>query len=156
MAGYPEEPATPFVTTPADEIHAAFSPDGRWIAYTSDETGTYEVFVRPYPDPGGRWQISNGGGVHPTWSRDGRRLFYLNNRSLYAADVEGGTDSAFLAGASRELLDDLRRASLASSIDIAPDGQAILDNDPVVKEIAPEQATVVVNWFDDLNRLAPR
>ena len=144
------------MTTPADETHPAFSPNGHWIAYTSDETGPYEVFVRPYPGPGGRWQISSGGGIRPTWSPDGRRLFYRVDRDLYVTDVDGEDDKTFRAGASRVLLDDLRRIDLAASFDIAPDGQAILDTDPAEEEVAPDQATVVVSWFDELNRLAPR
>jgi serine/threonine-protein kinase len=152
----PEEPAVPFVTTPADETHSAFSPDGRWIAYTSDETGNYEVFVRPYPGPGGRWQISSGGGIRPTWSPDGRQLFYRIRRRLYVTDIDGDDDNALRAGASRLLRDDLRRIELATSFGIAPDGQAIVDTDPAEKEVAPDQATVVVSWFEELNRLAPR
>jgi Tol biopolymer transport system component len=65
-----------FLRTPFDEREPAFSPGGRWIAHTSSESGRYEVYVRPFPGPGGKWQISTGGGLLPIWSRNGRELFY--------------------------------------------------------------------------------
>jgi serine/threonine-protein kinase len=71
----PGEPK-PFVNTPFIEVLPMFSPDGRWIAYASNESGTYEVYVRPFPGPGGRWQISTGAGAYPIWSKNGKELFY--------------------------------------------------------------------------------
>jgi Tol biopolymer transport system component len=71
----PNEPK-PFVNTPFNNGYPAFSPDGRWLAYGSMESGIYEVYVRPFPGPGGRWQISSGGGTFPKWSRNGKELFY--------------------------------------------------------------------------------
>ena len=65
-----------FLQTPFDERHPSFSPDGRWLAYSSDESGTYQVYVRAFPDKGGKWQISNSGGAYPVWSRNGRELFF--------------------------------------------------------------------------------
>ena len=67
-----------FVQTPADELQAAFSPDGHWVAYQSNEGGPMEVYVQPFPGPGGKRQISNAGGASPRWRRDGRELFYLS------------------------------------------------------------------------------
>jgi Tol biopolymer transport system component len=66
----------PFVNSAFNEVEPAFSPDGRWLAYMSNESGSYEVYVRPFPGPGGKWQISTGGGVLPKWSRNGKELFY--------------------------------------------------------------------------------
>lgn len=71
----PGEPK-PFVNTPFLKVLPAFSPDGRWIAYASNESGTWEVYVRPFPGPGGRSQISTGGGAYPIWSKNGKELFY--------------------------------------------------------------------------------
>ncbi len=71
----PGEPK-PFVNTPFTEVLPAFSPDGRWIAYSSSESGAFEVYVRPFPGPGGRWQISTGTGAYPIWSKNGKELFY--------------------------------------------------------------------------------
>src|SRR5439155_24574460 len=75
-----------FLGTPFDEGYSAFSPDGRWLAYQSNESGTAEVYVRPFPGPGGRWQISKGGGLYPLWSRDGRELLFqtLDQRVMAA------------------------------------------------------------------------
>ena len=66
-----------FLNTPFSEVDPVFSPDGRWIAYQSNESGVNDVYVRPYPGPGGKWQISTGGGSQPEWSRNGKELFYL-------------------------------------------------------------------------------
>jgi serine/threonine-protein kinase len=70
-----------FLRTPAREENPAFSPDGRWLAYMSSESGRFEVYVRPFPGPGGKWQVSNGGGIYPVWSRNGKELFYGSTTS---------------------------------------------------------------------------
>ncbi len=74
--------AQPFLRTPFNESAARFSPDGRWLAYVSDESGRYEVYVQPYPGPGGKRQISTEGGTEPVWSRNGRELFYRNGKKM--------------------------------------------------------------------------
>ena len=84
-----------FLRTPFDETEPAFSPDGRWIAYASNESGRYEVYVRPFPggapSGSGKWQISTGGGFHPIWSRDGRELFYetLSDNRIMVRHLHG-------------------------------------------------------------------
>ena len=86
-AGKPEV----FLQTPADERFPSFSPDGRWLAYASNESGTFQIYVRAYPDKGGKWQISNSGGAYPMWSRGttgaGHELFFetLDNHIMAAA-----------------------------------------------------------------------
>jgi serine/threonine-protein kinase len=145
--------AVEFSAGPAAELHGTLSPDGRWIAYTSDEMDTYDVFVRPFPGPGGRWQISKNGGIHPRWSPDGRRLFYRIGRKLYGVDIEVGKDGAFRPGTQQLLLDDLPRAQLATSYGLSLDGKAILVPEPADATGTPEQITVVVNWLDDMERL---
>ncbi len=89
--------AQPFLQTPAIEGGAQFSPDGRWMAYVSDESGRPEIYVQPYPGPGGKWQVSTEtGGQEPVWNRNGRELFY---RSGSRDDGRGHCDAAFvLAG----------------------------------------------------------
>ena len=81
-AGKPEV----FLQTPSDERYPVFSPDGRWLAYTSTESGNFQVYVRAFPDKGGKWQISSAGGAYPMWSRSGRELFFesLDNRIMVA------------------------------------------------------------------------
>ena len=77
-----------FVRTSFQEWFAEFSPDGKWIAYESDESGRSEIYVRPFPGPGGKWQISTEGGARPEWSRDGRELFYLSGDALVRVPLE--------------------------------------------------------------------
>jgi eukaryotic-like serine/threonine-protein kinase len=78
----------PFVETPFEELNGRFSPDGRWVAYSSTEPGRPEVFVVPFPGPGGKRQISTGGGRNPTWRADGREIFYVSpDETLMAAEV---------------------------------------------------------------------
>lgn len=76
-----------FLQTPANELQPSFSPDGRWLAYSSDESGTTQIYVRAFPDKGGKWQISNRDGMYPMWSRNGHELFFetLDNRIMVAA-----------------------------------------------------------------------
>jgi Tol biopolymer transport system component len=73
-----------FLSTPATEGAARFSPDGRWIAYVSDESGRPEIYVQPYPGPGGKWQISADGGIEPVWNANGRELFYRSGNRMMA------------------------------------------------------------------------
>src|SRR6185436_19593768 len=100
--------ATPLLHTPFSEQNAEVSPDGRWVAYQSSESGVNEVYVRPFPRAdSGKWQISAGGGANPLWSRDGRELFYLSGADglwrLRVAPISAG--AAFSAGAPRTLFE---------------------------------------------------
>jgi Tol biopolymer transport system component len=77
-----------FLSTPFDERSGVFSPDGKWVAYQSNESGRLEIYVRPFPGPGGQWQISTAGGIQPRWSRDGKALYYIDpDGKLMAATV---------------------------------------------------------------------
>jgi Tol biopolymer transport system component/predicted Ser/Thr protein kinase len=150
-----ESKPQPVLETSFNEVDAQVSPDGRWVAYTSDESGKNQVYARPFPGrpsgPGGKTSISIEGGQEPRWSRDGRELFYRDARKnqLMAVDIQ--TNPALRAGQPRALFE-LRTASW----DVAPDGKRFL----VVKE--PETAAgeakmqVVVNWFEELRQKAPR
>ena len=90
------------VTTPFAETDAAFSPDGRWVAYVSSESGQSEVYVRPVASGGGRWQISDAGGAYPRWARDGRELVYRTNEGIMAASIEGA-EGSLRTGKPRQL-----------------------------------------------------
>jgi Tol biopolymer transport system component len=102
-----------------------FSPDGRWVAYTSNDGGRTEVFVRPFPGPGGRTQISADGGADPVWAPDGRRLFYLNGTELTAATLGTERDLRVL---SRDKLfaADVSAGSIHANFDVARDGRHFL------------------------------
>jgi serine/threonine-protein kinase len=122
-------PAVPLLASPAyNEIAPALSPDGKWLAYSSDESGQFEVYVRPYPDVNsGRWQVSQAGGLQPVWSRNGRELFYQNGAKMLvsAAVLPGPT---FTLGAQTPLFSTSAFASndIAVNYDVSPDGQRFL------------------------------
>ena len=133
--------AKPFLQTPFYEGRAAFSPDGQWIAYDSDETGRDEVFVRPYPGPGAKWQISVDGGRGQGWAPDGRSILFGQGGTIYRVRID--TTSGFRAGRPEALFDiklDARDG------DLRPDGSGFIF---ITKEEAEAPATeirVLVNW----------
>ena len=151
-----ERTLRPFLQTKFNEGDARFSPDGRWVAYRSDESGRDEVFVRPYPGPGPKWQISTEGGDEPCWSRSGRELFYLQKdkeTKMMIVDVE--TKPTFRAGRPRTLFEWRYVESGINSYDVAPDGTRFLmiKEDPA--ELGPAQVKVVLNWFEEVKRRVP-
>jgi Tol biopolymer transport system component len=91
----------PVVQTGFDEIQGQFSPDGRWVAYASNETGRYEIYIRSFPAAGGQWQISTGGGITPRWRHDGQELFYVapDNRMM-AAPIHVAADGRTVSAGS--------------------------------------------------------
>jgi serine/threonine-protein kinase len=137
--------------------NAEVSPDGRWMAYGSTQSGQYEVYVTSYPDARGRWQISTGGGRQPAWSRDGRELFYRDfNGALIAVPVT--RSPTFAAGPGRKLFEDAAYAGAGSSLsdrtfDVSADGRRFL----MIRMNAPPRRSlaVVQNWFDELTRRVP-
>ena len=147
-----------FLGTPFSELYPAFSPDGRWLAYESNETGTPEVHVRSFPGPGGRWQVSTGGGLLPLWSREGRELLFQTfDRRVMAMGYTVEGDS-FMLGKSRvwsEIhLQNLNNA--ASNYDVAPNGKlAVMLASGATTEKPPTHLSVLLNFSDELRRRAP-
>ena len=137
------------------ETDGVFSPDGRFIAYVSDESGRFEVYVRSFPvSGGGKWMVSNGGGYQPRWRRDGRELFYFSSDGrLMSVDIEPA--AAFRAAAPRILFQARIFGGGASTNnhywDVAPDGQRFLIN-TVSAESDSASLTVVLNWQAAVNR----
>ena len=146
----------PFLHTPSNESAPIFSPDGRWIAYQSDESGRGEIYVRPFPGPGGKGQISTDGGTEPVWARNGRELFYRNGDKMMAAAVE--TKPTFAAAKPNLLFEGHYETGLYPSLanyDVSPDGQRFLMIKSSEQETAATQINVVLNWLEDLKRRVP-
>ena len=147
----------PFLRTPFDETSPQFSPDGRWLAYISNESGRYEVYVQPYPGPGGKWQISTEGGTEPVWNPNGRELFYRSGNNKMMA-VEIATQPGFVAGTPRMLFEGQYAPAPLTfpNYDVSPDGQRFLMLKPVEQaESALTQINVVLNWFEELKQKVP-
>lgn len=120
----------PLMAEEYDEMDPDLSPDGRWIAYASNETGRFEIYVRPFPDvDAGRWQISTRGGSRPRWTRDGREIFFGDeNDNMVVARVDG-SGTAFVAASPRILFatpSDIDRGDLGIPYDVSPDGQRLM------------------------------
>ncbi|MFY9529704.1 MAG: protein kinase [Candidatus Acidiferrales bacterium] len=148
--------AQPFLRTRFNETSPRFSPDGRWLAYISDESGRYEIYVQPYPGPGGKWQISTEGGTEPVWNPNGRELFYRSGDKMMAVDI--ASQPSFAAGTPRMLFEGQYEPTPATTpnYDSPPDGQRFLMLKPVEQaQAAPTQMNVVLNWFEELKRRVP-
>jgi eukaryotic-like serine/threonine-protein kinase len=145
----------PFLHTPSLETAPRFSPDGRFIAYASDESGRIEIYVRPYPGPGGKWQISTEGGAEPVWNPKGQELFYRSGNKMMAVDVT--TQGTFSAGKPKILFEGPYVPTPRSfpDYDVSPDGQRFLMLKPSEQAQGPAQINVVLNWFEELKQKVP-
>jgi serine/threonine-protein kinase len=144
-----------FVSTPFTEFNARFSPDGRWIAYSTNESGRLEIYVRPFPGPGTRTQVSTDGGYAPVWAPDGRELFYVRGDQMLA--VQTTTQPVFRVGTPRILFEGSFLGGLANSpgYDVSPDGRRFLRVQAVEPEKPATQIDVSLNWFEELKRRVP-
>ncbi len=135
----------PYLQTPNDEFAPAVSPDGRWAAYTSDESGRHEIYVRSFPVPGGKVQVSLDGGMEARWSRDGRELYYRNGDRMMAARVV--TAPAFSVQSRTELFrGNFTNFAYHAQYDVARDGRFIMTQGPA----SSTALVVVLNWFEQL------
>lgn len=147
---------TEFRKTAAFETGPVISPVGRWLAYSSGESGQREIYVLPFPGPGGKkYQISTDGGSEPVWSRDGSQLFYRNGNKMMAVGVT--TQPDFTASTPRFLFEGQYEFSDTghAGYDVAPDGRFLMIQ-PLEPAQAATQINLVLHWFDELKRLAPR
>jgi serine/threonine-protein kinase len=159
-----EGPHTPtlIIRGTADEGHPAVSPDGHWIAYQSNLSGRFEVYVQPFPALGSRWQVSAQGGVSPLWDPTGRELFYRNGRAVISVPV-AAAGNTFTYGNARVLFEgsyvnEVFDPSGGPSYALTPDGHRFL----MMKEqerpdggSGPAQIVVILNWVEELKRLVP-
>ncbi len=149
--GIDSVPST-FLATEFDELNPTLSPDGNWLAYTSNESGRAEVYVRPFPGPGGRWQVSTDGGSEPRWTNGGGELVYRSaTNDLVSVDVR--TEPTFSVGVRRVLFDAVdyeRDGGLAHvPYDITPDDQTFVF---IRSQGGSFDIVVVINWFEELLR----
>jgi len=151
--------AVAFARSPFTEAEPRFSPDGGYVAYMSNESGRFEVYVRPFPGGDGKWAVSTSGGTLPRWSRRGDELFYVEGHSLMAVPV--ATRPGFRAGPPRRLFDGSAIGAnlwsfspLIASYDPMPDGRGFV----VARRATgpPASLVVVENWAEELKRRGPR
>lgn len=149
------------VQTRFDDVQAQFSPDGRWLAYASNQSGRHEIYVRTFPEPGGQWQVSTGGGIYPRWRPDGRELFYVAPDSrLMAVPIRVASDQRALDPGVAVPLFPTRLATGTGTAQtgllarpqyaVAPDGRFLLN--VTADDAAPPPITVVLNWTVGLAR----
>jgi len=153
----PGEPK-PFVNSTFAEREPAFSPDGRWLAYASNDSGSQEVYVRPFPGPGGRWQISTGGGVVPKWSRNGKELFYRTMDSKIMVATYTASGDSFRAGKPQVWSPgQFTDIGGENNFDLHPDGKrfAVLKAPGTEETAAVNKVSFIFNFFDEIRRKLP-
>ena len=146
------EPTVLSYSETATEWGHRFSPDGRWIAYSSDRDGAFEVFVRPYPSLDLEHKVSVGGGQEPIWSGDGGELFYRNGNQWMVTDVS--SSPTFSSTQPRELFQTSFADPYGVSWDLAPDGRFLVVK-PSTDGSDPNELRAVLNWVEELTRLVP-
>ena len=137
---------SPLIKTPFSEQRATFSPDGRWLAYQSDESGRDEVYVTPFPGLGGKWQISTAGGLLPHWNRNGRELVYQAPDGTLMAAAVTTADDDLVAGTPTAIFNTGIQPGDSRTWDLSPDGQRVLIIEPMIGSDT-SRITVVVNWL---------
>jgi serine/threonine-protein kinase len=145
-----------FLQTPSNEGRARFSPDGRWLAYVSNESGQYEVFVRPFPSSDRKWLISTAGTSSSVrWSPDGKELFYMEDGTTMMVVAVSAEGSSFSADKPRKLFE--LRSGLYAPFDVAPDGQRFVMAKSAEEEKDADRShlTFVFNWFEELKAKVP-
>ena len=151
---WPERVAKPLLQAKWTVRNAQFSPDGRWVAYASNETGSMEIYVSPFPSGNGKWQVSSAGGGEPRWRQDGKELFYLSSEGMLMA-VAVTTGASFKAGSPVALFQTHRRQPVSApdvfSYDVSGDGQRFL----IIKKMDEANAaplSVILNWDSEMEK----
>jgi Tol biopolymer transport system component len=136
--------------TPFNESDGHFSPDGKWVAYVSNENGSDQVYVAPFPGPGGKWQISTAGGSRPTWRRDGKEIVYLSADDKLMATEVNAKGLNFEVGAVKPLFQ-TKPQRPGTIYDAGRDGQRFLVNTSSAQK-SSTPVTLVVHWTADLKK----
>ena len=141
--------------TPADESLVAFSPDGRWVAYQTNESGRFEVVVQPFPDAGGKWQVSTAGGAAPRWSPDGKELYLLAPDPTMMAVPVTAAGTSFDAGTPvamfpTRIVDGGTVATVRPQYAVARDGRFLITQALADATAAP--IALILNWNPDANQ----
>lgn len=142
------------LATPFDEHSGMISPDGRWLVYTSNESGRDEIYVTSFPEVEGKWPLSTEGGTEPMWSPNGKEIFYRNGGMMMAVSVT--TEPNFISGKPSLLFEGDYSADLdfpSANYDVTADGQQFLMIRP--EGSSSQTLNVILNWFDELERLVP-
>ena len=152
-----ERKAEPFLVTPAIEAAPVFSPDGRWIAYSSYESGRFEVYVRPFPGPGGKWQVSTNGGVFHRWTKNGREMIYREGANRWMAVPITARDDSFRAGTPETLFEvNFLTTGTIPNYDVSRDGNRFIvlqTEGQTDSELDRSHLTFIFNWFEEVRRL---
>jgi len=142
----------PLLVTPFNEMTPMISPDGHWLAYCSDESGRNEIYVRPFPGPGGKWQISTAGGDRPVWSKKAPELFYRSSEGMMVASYTANVE-AFAASKPRLWA---AKKDLGGFFDLAPDGKRfVVGQSEGSEQNTPTRVTFLLNFADELQRRVP-
>ena len=151
-----------FLKSSFNERHGHFSPDGRWVAYQSDESGRYEIYVRPFSgsggaqNPGGQWQVSTSGGISARWRRDGKELYYIAPDgklmaapiAMKGATIEPGLPTALFQ--TRIAYSGTSSIGIRPQYDVAPDGRFLINVS--TEEASTPPITVILNWAPALKK----
>jgi Tol biopolymer transport system component len=143
----------PFLNGRANETWPAFSPDGRWVAYQSDETGEFEIYLQRFPGGGGMRAVSTGGGSYPVWNPNGRELFYRSGDKIMAVPLR--TEGELVLGRPVALFEIKKPQTVSDTFAVTPDGQRFLSIERDGPKPPPTQLVLVQNFGEELKRLVP-
>ena len=146
-----ERKPRPFLQTEFRERFLDFSPNGRWIAYESDESGQFEVYIRPFPPSAGKWPVSTGGGTMPRWNSNGKEIFYRDGDAMMVVGVAETEEGGINLGNPTKLFE-----RFSYGWDVASDGQRFVSIEPGEPDPAPTRLHLIMNWSEELKRSFPR